>query len=156
MKYAITIILILLTLSLFAARNASTVIHFTIPDIQQITLNDANLTLNLSYSGGGENLYEPMVINSTYNIVSTGSMKRLIAQLNQNMPVNSSLEVKVDAPANAISLDYVELSATPVPVVTNISNVNQQNLLMYYRLKANLGSPVTVNDNRVVTFTIMD
>ncbi len=156
MKKLLIICFLAGTVLLSANRSASTVVHFNVPDIQQIILGEANLALNLSYSGNTQNLYEPVVLNSTYSIVSTGNFKQLVAQLNQNMPINTSLEVKAEAPVNAVSMGYVPLSVAPSPVVTNISNVNQQNLLMYYRLKAGIGAPVSLNENRIVTFTIMD
>ncbi|HOD54415.1 MAG TPA: hypothetical protein PKJ08_07800 [Candidatus Cloacimonadota bacterium] len=156
MKKILLLILLIQISCLMANRSASAVVHFNVPDIQQIILGEANLSMNLAYSGNTQSLYDPVILNSTYSIVSTGNFKQLVAQINQNMPANTSLEVKAEAPVNAVSLGYVPLSVAPNPVVTNISNVNQQNLLIYYRLKANLGAPVSVNENRIVTFTIMD
>lgn len=155
-KTIMLVISIIFMINLWCARGASAAVHFNIPDVQQITLGDTNINLNLAYSGNFHTLYEPRTINSSYSIVSTGTPKILFAQINQNMPTNSSLEIKADAPNNALSLGYVVLSALPTAIVTNISNVNQQNLLLYYRLKAELGTPVSVNESRIVTFTIMD
>ncbi|HPY96864.1 MAG TPA: hypothetical protein PL063_06595 [Candidatus Cloacimonadota bacterium] len=156
MKRIIIVILCLHAVLLLGNRSASTIVHFNVPDIQHVVLEEANLSMNLAYSGNTQRLYDPVVLNSTYSIVSTGNFKQLVAQLNQNMPEHTTLEVKADAPANAISLGYVPLSVAPNPIITNISNVNQKNLLLYYRLNANIGAPVSVNENRVVTFTIMD
>ncbi len=155
-KIILITLTMLISVSLFSARNVSLGVQFNIPDIHQITLGDANISLNLSYSGNTNQIYEPRTVNSTYSIVSTGLNKQLVAQLNQDMPNNTSLEVRAEAPQNAISLGYVALSAIPTTLVTNISNVNQQNLLLYFKLTANLGAPVSVNSNRVITFTIMD
>lgn len=155
-KSMICTLLIFVVISLCASRNVSMGVQFNIPDIQQITLNDANITLNLNYSGNSNQIYEPRIVNTTYNIVSTGFNKQLVAQINQDMPASTSLEIRADAPQNAISMGYVNLSAMPVTLVTNISNVSQQNLLLYFKLSAALGAPVSVNANRVITFTIMD
>lgn len=155
-KYLLGMIFLMLCGLLFSARSASMALQFNIPDIQQITLGDAQLTLNLNYSGNSNSIYEPRIVNTTYSIVSTGSNKQLMCQINQDMPTHTTLEVRADAPNGAISLGYLPLSATPQTIITNISNVNQQNLLMYFRLKAELGAPVSVNENRVITFTIMD
>jgi hypothetical protein len=143
-------------MNIWCARSASAAIHFNIPDVQQISLGDSNINLNLIYSGNYQTLYEPRTINSTYSIVSTGTPKTLFAQINQNMPANSTLEIKAEAPDNATSMGFVTLSTIPTAVITNISDVSRQNLLLYYRLKAQLGTPVSVNESRIVTFTIMD
>ncbi|MDD3502279.1 MAG: hypothetical protein PHE19_07655 [Candidatus Cloacimonetes bacterium] len=155
MKRLFIIIICLQALLLMAERSASTIVNFSVPDIQHIVLDNDALTMNLEYSGNTQRLYDPVVINRTYDIVSTGSFKRLVAQLNYNMPEFTTLEVKADAPANAVSLGYVSLSVAPTPIVTNISNVNQKNLLLYFKLNAKLGAPISINENRVITFTIM-
>ncbi|MCK9329508.1 MAG: hypothetical protein PHY08_09680 [Candidatus Cloacimonetes bacterium] len=156
-KLFITICLILLCFSLSANRNASLNISFTIPQVETITINDSQLNFNLNYSGQPNQLYEPRIIPTSYNITSTSSSpKRLLASLDQSMPNNVFLEVNAEAPTGAISLGYVQLDSSTKPIVTGITSVNEHSRVMNFRLSATLGAQVAINQNRVVTFTISD
>lgn len=158
MNKVILLILItyLSTVVLLGSRNASLNVVFSVPDVQSIQVNETMINFSLNYGGHAGMLYEPRTVNTTYNITSTGNNKRLLARLNQNMPNNIFLEMKADPPQNANTMGYIALDTTQKALVTNINSVHQQNLLMYFRLRADIGAPVTLNENRVITFTISD
>lgn len=157
-SYILTICLFLLATALFSDRSSSLNISFSVPEVQMITINDQSLHFNLNYAGHSGQLYEPRNVTTTYNITSTstGNPKRLLARLNQNMPSNVFLEVRAEAPTNANSLGYVTLTTGNQALVTGISNVHETGRLMQFRLKADLGAQVALNQNRTVTFTISD
>jgi len=159
-KYLIIISLIIFSSALFASRNASLNISFSIPEIQTITLNASHLNFNLMFTGNQSNPqypYEPHIETISYNITSTSANpKRLLASLNQNMPTNVSLEVNAQAPTGANSMGFVPLDSSVKPLVTGIKSVNEPGRLMYFRLSATLGAQVATNENRTITFTISD
>ena len=102
--------------------------------------------------------YQPMVEQDiTYDILSVGSNKRLVAQLvDGQMPPHTILEVRANPPQGASSHGFQPLSTTQQTIVSNINNMQGTNLEMRFRLRAELGAPILTETERTVRFTIMD
>ena len=153
----IAIILVAITNISAQMRNHATVeIIFSVPEITNLQINDATLMFHLNYDPNSSSLYESRNLTSTYNIQSTGTNKRIMAKLENNMPQNTFLELRADPPSGAASVGYVTLNAMPQQIVTGISNVNADNLLLNFRLRADIGAPVATNQRNRVTLTIQD
>jgi hypothetical protein len=102
-------------------------------------------------------IYQPREVTANYNISCTGVNKKILAQLNQNMPSQMYLDLRVDPPTNALSAGYVTLNTSPQVVVSNISSVHEQNRFLFFRMRAELGAPTTPTmQYRMVTLTISD
>ena len=129
------------------------------PNVSYLTVSQQVVELDLQgYPIIPNQPYLPLVEQDiTYNILSVGLNKRLVAQLvDGQMPPNTILEVRANPPQNATSLGFVPLTTTQQPLVTNISNVQGTNLEMRFRLRAELGAPVLTRESKTVRFTIMD
>lgn len=137
-------------------RSADLNVIFSVPEINAISIIEPSIIFDLNYGGASGFIYEPRTVNARYNISCTGTNKKILASLNQSMPNHMTLELRADAPANAISMGPVPLTASPQVIVSNISHVHQSHLLLFFRLRAELGAPVGPNQTRVVTFTISD
>ena len=160
MKKILLPLVAVLSVSCLVAQSRSATnldVYFTVPDVHYIAFTDnAPMNFTLRHDGNSGRLYEPETRSKSYNITTTGTNKRLLAKLDQNMPTNTFLEVRADPPRNATSVGYVSLNAMQQPLVTGITNVQQNGLLMDVRLRAELGAPVVNNHNRLITFTISD
>ena len=145
--------------ALFAqTRNSSIIINYTVPEVISVTINEPSRDLNLNYGGAGGSIYDAREVNATYNIsVQSTRTKNLLAHLNQNMPNHINLELRAVAPNVGSSNGFVSLTTSPRILVSGINNVHQKNLLLNFRLRADLGAPATPTpQTRVVTLTISD
>jgi len=153
----LTIIGLALISTLCAQSSANVRVAFSVPEVTMIKVNQEMINIDLRYGDASGLIYEPRTVTGSYNISSTGTNKRILAQLDYNMPNYMYLDLRADAPHNATSLGYVTLNAAPQVIVSNVTNVHQQNLLLWFRLRADLGAPTTPTSQlRVVTLTISD
>jgi hypothetical protein len=158
-RYILWLLLVILCCSSLHAqsRTANLNIAFSVPELTHIEIIQPTLTFNLAYGGPTGMIYQPREINANYSISCTGVNKKILAQLNQNMPNQMFLDLRVDPPTNATSAGYVTLNTTPQIVVSDISNVHEQSRLLFFRMRADLGAPTTPTmQHRTVTLTISD
>jgi len=157
-KLLLTVLVCLFCMgSVYAQHSASVRVMFSVPEVTSIKINQQLINIDLRYGEHSGLIYEPKTVTGSYNIASTGTNKRILAQLGEPMPHNMYLDLRADAPHQATSMGYVTLDATPKTIVSNVSNVYQQNLLLYFRLRAELGAPTTpTSQYRIVTLTIGD
>ena len=160
-KLVLLVLVLVFCSGLIYAQNNNTsniVINYTVQDVVNIKINEPSRDLDLRFGGVGSSIYEAREINATYNIaVNSTRPKRLMANINQNMPNNINLELRATPPQGSNSLGYVPLTTMPQTLVSGINNVNQNNLLLNFRLSATLGAPATPTpQTRIVTLTISD
>ena len=131
----------------------------SVPSVSYLTVSQHQVELDLhGYPININQEYRPVIEQDiTYNILSAGMNKRLVANLaNGPMPVGTILEVRANPPQNATSLGFVPLTTSQQPLVTNISNVQGNNLEMRFRLRAELGAPIISRETKTVRLTIME
>ena len=130
---------------------------FTVRDVQSFHVNETSIPFTMNYTNSPD-FYAPQEITTSYNIISTGNNKRVLARLDHNMPDNTNLFVSLYPPIGAATMNYVRMDTVNRPLLTNISNVNQMNLDLHVRMTASLGAS-TFNDQqqqRVIYFTLTD
>jgi len=153
----LTLICLVCVSSVFAQNTAQVKVLFSVPEVTMIKVNQQVINLDLRYGNTSGLIYEPKTVTGSYNISSTGATKKIYAQLDTPMPSFMYLDLMAVAPTQAHSLGYVTLSAVAQPIVSNVRNVNQQNLLLNFRLRAELGAPTSPSSQqRIVTLTISD
>lgn len=95
-------------------------------------------------------------VTSTYSIATNGVNKKLCGFLDKNMPVGTHLFVNLSPPSGARSMGTQELSATPVDLVIELSQVAETELPLTYTFQADPSSGVIFGASRIVFFTFTD
>ncbi|MBM3197859.1 MAG: hypothetical protein FJZ58_01210 [Chlamydiae bacterium] len=99
------------------------------------------------YSGCCEN---------TYSVSTNETNKKISASLDSDMPPYTSLQIKLAPPSGAKSTGWQTLSATPVDLVIEISEVSGEDLSMTYLFSAEPKAGVIKNTTRIVYYTMTD
>lgn len=97
----------------------------------------------------------PSVI-SIYSIANNGVNKKVCGFLDKNMPAGTHLFVNLSPPAGARSMGTQELSATPVDLVIELSQVAETELPVVYTFQADPSAGVIYGASRIVFFTFTD
>jgi len=156
--FLLTLVCLFCVGSVYAAQHSASVkVMFSVPEVTMIKINQQLINIDLRYGENSGLIYEPKVVTGSYNISSTGATKRILASINEPMPPYMFLDLRADAPNQASSVGYVSLDVPQKVIVNNVRNVHQQNLLLYFRLRAELGAPTTpTSQYRIVTLSIGD
>lgn len=104
------------------------------------------------YTGKGAS---PSIV-STYSISTNGSNKKLCGFLDKNMPAGTHLFVNLTPPTGARTMGTQELSATPVDLVIELTQVSETELPITYTFSADPSSGVIYGASRIVFFTFTD
>ncbi|MCL1827308.1 MAG: hypothetical protein FWG20_04615 [Candidatus Cloacimonetes bacterium] len=161
-KYFLLLLLICFSFGLLVAQGSvfeHVNVIISIPSVSYLTVSQHQVELDLQgYPININQEYRPYIEQDiTYNILTAGTNKRLVAQLaNGPMAPGTILEVRANPPQNATSLGFVALTTGQQPLVTNISNVQGNNLEMRFRLRAELGAPIVSRETKTVRLTIME
>lgn len=95
-------------------------------------------------------------VENTYSIATNGINKKICGFLDQNMPSGTHLWVNLSPPSGARSMGNQELSATPVDLVIELSQVSEAELPMTYSFTATPEAGVISGATRVVFYTLTD
>jgi hypothetical protein len=147
----------LIPLSANAGNSDTTSVSFDIQAINELTVNNASVTLTISSALAGS---QPNNATTTasYNITTncTANSKKLTGAINSDMPSEVSLQVQVAAPSGATSLNYVSMSVTAADVVTGIDATAAPNLQIDFKMTANVSAGVVTSATRTLTLTLTD
>jgi hypothetical protein len=92
--------------------------------------------------------------NTTYNITTNESNKKITGILDVAMPANTLLIVNLAAPTGATSLGDVALSTVAADLVTGISNTAASGKTITYKFSSSVTAGIVTPTSRVVTFTV--
>jgi len=136
------------------AQTGTTPVTFSFQAIDEIAVTGSpTLTINSAVAGQQP---QPVVdTTSRYSISTNGTNKRISASIDKQLPANTTLEIRLAAPASGTSTGYMTLSTTPVDVVTGINNAASANRTITYRFSATTAAGV-VSDSCTVTLTLSD
>lgn len=95
-------------------------------------------------------------VTSTYSVATNGANKKLCGFLDKNMPVGTHLFVNLTPPSGARTMGTQELSATPVDLVIELTQVAETELPLTYTFKADPSAGVIYGSSRIVFFTFTD
>jgi len=99
------------------------------------------------------------VVNSATNystVIAFPGQKKIVAQLNANMPANVTLGVRVTGAASGTSLGTVNLGLAARDVVLATTPGFYTNVNITYTLTATVAAGVVPATTRTVTFTLLD
>lgn len=93
--------------------------------------------------------------STTYNITTNESSRKIVGSLDADYATGITLKVTLAAPAGASSAGQQTLSlATPVDLVTGISQLAEQTKLITYVASATVSADPASAESHTVTFTI--
>ncbi|MGE5581206.1 MAG: hypothetical protein ACM3X9_01570 [Bacillota bacterium] len=114
--------------------------------------NPTAMIINSAAPGSQPN---PVIVaNTTYNLTTNESNKKITGVLDKAMPGNTYLKVCLAAPPGAVSLGDVSLSIVPADLVTGISKVATSGKTITYKFSCAVAAGVIASSTRVVTFTV--
>jgi hypothetical protein len=93
---------------------------------------------------------------NTYSVSTNELNKKVVGFLDADMPKGTSLQVTLTPPKGARSMGLQTLSATPVELVIEVSEVSASGLPMVYKFKADSKSGVIPMTSRTITYTVVD
>jgi len=163
MKKAVTIILtIALVLGVYgvahAANNTATQsVTFRVDAINEISVSGDPGTLVIYKATPGRNPTPATDSSTKYAITTNGTGMKITAKIDTNMPTGLTLMVNLEAPNRASSPgDVVLIDNEAKAVVTEISQVAQDNLTITYTLEATAQAAEVSYGMKTVTFTLTD
>ncbi len=95
-------------------------------------------------------------VENTYSVATNEINKKISAFLDSDMPQGTHLLVYLAPPSGARTTGTQELSATPVDLVLELSQVSESELPMTYTFMADPKAGVISGESRIVFYTLTD
>jgi len=147
-------VLLLASLTAFAADNANQKLNFQVQPFVNITVADASLTLVITSIPQGNQ--GEATASSSYALVNNVPGKKITANLDTDMPQATTLWLAAEEPTVSRPLgSKINLSTNPKTVAREVGSVNQAGFGLYYSFKATefaSTSPFV----RTVTYTVLN
>jgi hypothetical protein len=115
--------------------------------------NPGNLVINSATAGQQPD--DASDDSTTYDITTNEINKKITAELEADMPPNTSLKVTLGAPTGATSSQKT-LTQAAQDVVTGISTLAETGLSIGYVMSATVAAGTFALDSKTVTFTITE
>jgi hypothetical protein len=135
------------------AQTATQTVTFSVVPISRVAVSGASAPLVVSTALAGGAPTSATVGGTSYAITTNESNQKIVAAIDQPMPVGVTLAVALAPPTGAASTGPTALGTLASDVVTGISAVSASALPITYTLSASASAPVAPG-NRMVTFTI--
>lgn len=145
---------VLLSTAAVAGSSDTATITLEVKAINEINIdNDVSMTIDTATAGS-----EPTDATgaSTYDITTNGQDKKITAQLDQNMPSDTTLSLTAKAPIGGISAVNVVLDSSAKPAVTHITKVAASDLPLAFTFSAEVTAGVLPSFTRILTLTLTD
>lgn len=134
------------------AQTATQTVTYEVAAVDQISVSGSpSLVINSATAGSG---LTSASASGSYAVTTNGSLRKITAQLDSNMPSGVTLTANLAAPTGGTSAGVVTLSSIAADVVTGISTVDQSGLGITYGLSATVAAGVVASGNKTVTYTI--
>jgi hypothetical protein len=115
---------------------------------------NVTVTVNSAINVGGG--LAPDSDSTTYSVINTIGVKKLIGRLSAAMPSATRLDVQLAAPSGATSAGVVTLTASDQNLVTGIGVVTEAGLDMTFTLSATVDAGLVNVETRTLTLTLVD
>lgn len=123
-------------------------------DILEVSGDPGNLLINKT---PGEHPKDATDISTSYRIITNGINKKITGQVDETMPPNCVLKIKLDAPTGASSKGDVILSEIFASnLVTDINTLTENDLMITYTFSASIDADTFGPLPRIVTLTLTD
>lgn len=131
-----------------AATTATALVTFTVNPIINITISGNPGSLIVT---GGTSSTDT---STTYGVTSNLSSQTITGMIDSAMPPGVSLSVELQGPTSSTSIGAVDMTTTPQSLVDSISPCCQSDLMIKYKLTADIHAVPVPTTSRIVTFTI--
>ena len=140
-----------------AAQSADQTVTIVVPQVEQIAVADAAVTINFTAPTAG-NAFADATATSSYSITVNTTGNKITGQLDGDYASGISLAVALGAPSGATSANSVTLGSTSaVDLVSGVSTVSATGLGITYTASATAGvAPNGGGESQTVTYTITD
>ena len=81
--------------------------------------------------------------------------RKVVGQINSNMPANTTLSVRLTAPSGGTSLGYQTLSTTPKDLVIAATPIFFNNITIAFNFTTTAAAGVIPTSSRTVTYTLL-
>ncbi|HEX3046939.1 MAG TPA: hypothetical protein VHY08_19450 [Bacillota bacterium] len=139
---------------LLAATKVNQTISIPVAIITEFTTTGIPTAMVVNSVTPGFQPDQALSANTTYNITTNESNKKITGILDSAMPANTVLTVNLAAPAGATSLGDVALSTVAADLVTGISQTAASGKTITYKFLSSVTAGIVPSTSRVVTFTV--
>ena len=137
-----------------AASSAVQIINVPVATITVFTASGNPTPLIVNSAVAGFQPTDAVNYTTTYNISTNETNKKITGMLNHNMPANTSLKIRLAAPAGATSAGDIILTTTPMDLVTGISKVAESGKTITYIFSSTVAAGIIKSGTRTIILTI--
>lgn len=124
-----------------------------IGDSLSISGNPSTLTISTVTAGSNPNSVSDS--STTYNSITTNTVRNITGKINSAMPTGVTLNVQLAAPVGASSAGSLAMGTTAVNLVSSIpKNTTSTNLTITYTLSATAAASPSASSTRTLTLTL--
>ncbi len=136
-----------------AANSDNITVNYQISAINEMNVDDAAVTLNISTATAGQQP-DSAIDATTYDITTNQTARKLTGVLDSDMPAGLTLRCNVTAPTGGLSAGWTALSGTAADLVTSIETVAEPDIAWNFSLNANVSAGVVAAATRTCTLTL--
>jgi hypothetical protein len=133
---------------------ATATVTFEVREVNEISVSGDPGPLVVDRAQAGAPPTAAVDEGTTWSVSTNGSAMKITASLDAALPAGVTLSVSLAAPDGAAAAGLISLSPTAQDLVTQLSGVQADGLLVTYTLAATAAAGVVPRDSRIVTFTI--
>ena len=152
-RTAVALALVTFAAATAQAQTANQTVTFAVNAINQISFAGApSLTITTATAGSAPTSVTDA--SATWAVTTNQTGAKITASIPTIMPAGLTLSSSLAAPAGATSAGFLALGTVAVDLVTVITKIAQNAMVVTYKLDATAAAGVVASSTRVVTYTI--
>ena len=152
-RTAVALALVTFAAATAQAQTANQTVTFAVNAINQIAFVGApSLTITTATAGSAPTSVTDA--SATWAVTTNQTGAKITASIPTIMPAGLTLSSSLAAPAGATSAGFLALGTVAVDLVTVITKIAQNAMVVTYKLDATAAAGVVASSTRVVTYTI--
>jgi len=137
-----------------AAGAQTQTVNFEVKPINQFSITSTAVTLTITTATAGSDPTPVSDASSVWAVTTNQTNAKISASIPTDMPAGVTLAVQLAAPAGATSTSKNLASGAAQDLVTGLTKVKGNALMVTYTLSATAAAGVIPADSRVVTYTM--
>jgi hypothetical protein len=138
-----------------SAQSATQVVTFSVSAISVMSVSGNPAAMNITTATPGSAPTPVTDASTSYALTTNETNKKIVANIDANMPAGLTLQVNLQAVTGATSAGNVALTTTAADVVNNVNTVAQSGRTITYTLSATTAAGVVSSSTRTVTLTVV-
>jgi hypothetical protein len=139
-----------------AASSAIQIINIPVATITAFTTSGNPSAFIINTAIPGMQPTDEVNATTTYSISTNESNKKITGMLNNNMPANTYLKIRLAAPSGATSTGDVILTTRPADLVTGITKIAESGKIITYTFSSTVAAGMITSGRRTVILTVTD